>query len=202
MSRRLIVVVDYGVGNLASVVSAVHRAGHRGLVSRDPETMASADLLILPGVGAFPAAMHSLHDHGLVEVLREQARGGQPLLGICLGMQLLADRSLENGTTEGLGLIAGSVDPSPRGVRHIGWNRLCARPSVPWLTGLDGEFVYFNHSYYFQADVEARVATAEHGGEVVAAVQRDRIIGVQFHPEKSQSAGDLLMARLIEHLTA
>jgi len=202
MNRRLVVIVDYGVGNLASVEGAVHRAGHRSLVSRDRGTLASADLLLLPGVGAFPAAMESLHRHDLVGVLRKQALDGQPLLGICLGMQLLADLSLENGSTEGLGLIAGRVEPHPDGVRHIGWNRLRVRPDEPWLAGLDDEFFYFNHGYYFQAERDARVAVAEHGGDVVAAVRRGRIAGVQFHPEKSQGAGARLMAGLIEHLTA
>ncbi len=203
MIRRLIVVVDYGVGNLASVVGAVHRAGHRALVSRDPETMASADLLILPGVGAFPAAMQSLHDHDLVGFIREQAQAGQPLLGICLGMQLLADRSFENGCTEGLGLISGSVEPDPSGLRHIGWNQLRTTSTAPaWLSSLEGESFYFNHSYYFRSEEAVRIATADHGGDVAAAVRRDHIVGVQFHPEKSQSAGDRLMAGLIEQLTA
>lgn len=202
MSRRLVVIVDYGVGNLASVEGAVKRAGHRTLVSRSPEILASADLLLLPGVGAFPAAMQSLRSHDLVDLLRRRAFGGQPLLGICLGMQLLAERSFENGETDGLGLIPGDVEPHARGLRHIGWNRLAIRQDVPWLTGSDGQHFYFNHSYYFRAAPDARVATARLGGDVVAAVQRERIVGVQFHPEKSQDAGARLLAALIEQLTS
>jgi len=202
VSRRLVVIVHYGVGNLASVEGAVRRAGHRALVSRSPEMLTSADLLLLPGVGAFPTAMESLHRHDLVEVLRRQALRGQPLLGICLGMQLLADRSFENGVTEGLGLIAGNVEPDARGRRHIGWNSLEAKAGTPWLEGLDGESFYFNHSYYFRAVPEARVATALLGEPFAAAVQRDRIVGVQFHPEKSQAAGASLLAALIAQLTS
>lgn len=202
MSRRLIVIVDYGVGNLASVLGAVHRADHRALVSRHPDTLASADLLILPGVGAFPAAMDSLRKHDLIDVLKQQVRGGKPLLGICLGMQLLAESSLENGRSDGLGLIPGTVEPHPDGLRHIGWNGVQIRSNAPWFSGLDDELFYFNHSYYFQAPEAAQVATASHGGEFTAVVQRDHIVGVQFHPEKSQGAGDKLMARLIQGMTA
>ncbi|MES2495417.1 MAG: imidazole glycerol phosphate synthase subunit HisH [Pseudomonadota bacterium] len=202
MSRRLIVIVDYGVGNLASVMGAVHRAGHRALVSRRPDTLASADLLILPGVGAYRAAMDSLRRHDLVEMIRHQVTGGKPLLGICLGMQLLAESSLENGYSDGLGLIPGTVEPHPAGLRHIGWNHLQVRPDISWVAGLDDDLFYFNHSYYFRASDRDQVAMAFHGGPFAAAVQRDHIVGVQFHPEKSQGAGDRLMTRLIEDMTA
>lgn len=207
MTRRTVGIVDYGVGNLASVAGAVREAGHRALVSSDRAILAAADLLILPGVGAFPPAMASLDSHGLTDFLKAQAAAGQPLLGICLGMQLLAERSMENGSTEGLGLIAGEVRPDNRGLRHIGWNRIRAQRDSGWIDGADGDFVYFNHSYYFRAANGAVVATAsregENGeGEIVAAVQRDHIVGVQFHPEKSQSVGRGLMERLVGELTA
>ena len=196
--RGMIGVVDYGVGNLASVQGAVLRAGHCPLVSNDPAVLEEADMVLLPGVGAFPVAMQSLNDHGLVEVLKGIAARGRPLLGICLGMQLLADRSLENGETAGLALIPGSVEPRPDHSHHIGWNRIKVRPDVAWLDGLDEAFVYFNHGYYFRAANGATVATAQCcGDEVVAAVQRDNVVGVQFHPEKSQDAGDRLLSALI-----
>lgn len=201
MTRRIVGIVDYGVGNLASVAGAVSRAGHRAHVSRDRARLAEADLLILPGVGAYPAAMESLHGHDLAGFLREQAGKGQPLLGICLGMQLLAEVSFENGQTEGLGLIPGRVEPGVAGHRHIGWNRIAATPDAPLLDGFDDQFVYFNHTYYFRAAPQAVVATADTPDEtIVAAVQRDHIVGVQFHPEKSQDVGNRMMKALVEYM--
>jgi glutamine amidotransferase len=203
MKRRTIGIVDYDVGNLASVRAAVLRSGHRPIVTSDGVVLEEADLVILPGVGAFPVAMQSLADHGLIHVLKGIAAAGRPLLGICLGMQLLADLSFENGQTAGLGLIPGTVEPRPDHAYHIGWNQLSVGPNVGWLDGLDGAHVYFNHGYYFRAANGSCVATAPHGGgDVVAAVQRDNIVGVQFHPEKSQDAGDKLLSALIRQMAA
>ena len=199
--RGMIGIVDYGVGNLVSVQGAVLRSGHRPVISNDKAVLEEADLVLLPGVGAFPVAMQSLHDPGLVNVLKEVAAKGRPLLGICLGMQLLADRSLENGDTAGLGLIPGHVEPRHDHAYHIGWNRLSVTSNVGWLDGLDGAHVYFNHGYYFRAANGCCVATALHcEDQVVAAVQRDKVVGVQFHPEKSQDAGDHLLASLIAQM--
>jgi glutamine amidotransferase len=203
MKRHLIGIVDYDVGNLASIEGAVLRSGHCPMVSNEKAVLEECDMVILPGVGAFPVAMQSLADHGLIDVLKDIAASGKPLLGICLGMQLLADRSLENGETVGLGLMPGTVEPRPDRSYHIGWNQISVRPDVAWLDGLADAFVYFNHGYYFRAANGSPVATARFDNdEVVAAVQRDNVVGVQFHPEKSQDAGDRLLSALIGQMVA
>ncbi len=202
MTRRTIGIVDYGVGNHASVAASLRRLGYRCKVSHEPEVLSAADLLVLPGVGAFPAAMAALHQYGLVDWLREHARAGRPLIGLCLGMQLFADHSTENGETVGLGLIPGHVEASPTMGWHIGWNSLDVAGGDPLLAPSDGELVYFNHSYYFRAPAEYSVALARHGEPFVAAVRRGRVLGFQFHPEKSQSAGHELLRNAVEGLCA
>lgn len=194
----MITIIDYGAGNLFSVQNALNYLGLENRVSRDPADIRSASGLILPGVGAFPDAMRMLNAAGLTALIREEARR-KPFLGICLGMQLLFDRSLEYGKHAGLGLIPGTVEPIreviPAGykVPHIGWNALHFpkdKPASPLFRYIrEGDCVYFVHSYYgahCQADT---IATAEYGPELTAAVGRDNVLGVQFHPEKSGSVG-------------
>jgi glutamine amidotransferase len=187
-------VCDYGVGNLRSVERALVVGGAEPVLSADPGRLAECDGLVLPGVGAFAVAAATLRDRGLDTMVCEMVRRGRPVLGVCLGFQLLFDESDEGGGGAGLGLLPGRVrriDPSRGKVPHMGWNRLTmTRPSA-LLDGLAaGEYVYFVHSYAVSAGHRTDVAaTTDYGGELVAAVERDNVLGTQFHPEKSGVAG-------------
>lgn len=193
---RYIAIVDYGVGNLKSVANAMAHLGHDTLVTGDPMELERADAVILPGVGAFPDAADRLRQAGLDKMLRGQA-GRKPILGICLGMQLLFDYSTEYGRHEGLGLIPGSVQPirpvipASYKVPHIGWNALhfLGEKSPLFRYIQEGDCVYFVHSFYGADCEESVIATAEYGPELTAAVARGNVYGVQFHPEKSGSVG-------------
>lgn len=195
----MIAIVDYGVGNLFSLTCSFRSLGAEVTVTGDPDVIRSAGKIVLPGVGAFGDAAELLRKSGLDQVVIEEANRGKPLLGICLGMQLLFDKSLEYGEHPGLGLIPGrvvSMEPVvPAGykVPHIGWNALHFpkdKPISPLFRYIrEGDCVYFVHSYYgahCQADT---IATAEYGPELTAAVGRDNVLGVQFHPEKSGAVG-------------
>jgi imidazole glycerol-phosphate synthase subunit HisH len=194
--------IDYGAGNLHSVHNALKAAGAADvLVTADPQVVAHADRIVLPGVGAFAHCMNSLSAiDGMVDALQLRVRDeGAPFLGICVGMQLLADAGVEHGTTAGLGWIGGTVRaiaPSPNiKVPHMGWNDVS-----PTGDGLieQGE-AYFLHGYHFDAaDGSDVLATTDHGGQLVAAIGRDNIIGVQFHPEKSQAYGIATLKRFLE----
>lgn len=195
----MIAVIDYGVGNLFSLKSSLRAVGAEAAVTGDPAVIRAADKLILPGVGAFADAAALLRRDGLDQVVRDEAARGKPLLGICLGMQLLFDESLEYGRHPGLGLIPGRVEPIrpviPAGykVPHIGWNALHFpkdRPVSPLFRYVrEGDWVYFVHSYYGAGCGPSVIATAEYGPELTAAVGRENILGVQFHPEKSGKVG-------------
>ena len=192
-------IVDYGVGNLFSLRSSLAVLGAETLVSGDGDALAAADRLILPGVGAFGDAAAALREKGLDQVLRRLAGQGKPLLGICLGMQMLFDYSEEYGRHEGLGLIPGHVAalapdlPPDKNLKvpHIGWNGLHRRnPVHPLLAGVnEGDCVYFVHSFHAVDCAESVIATAEYGPEVTAAVARGNVMGTQFHPEKSGAVG-------------
>ena len=192
----MIAIIDYGVGNLFSLRSSLAMIGAQARVTGDAGALAAADKLILPGVGAFGDARKKLAQSGLDAALREQAARGKPILGICLGMQLLFERSFEFGEHEGLGLIPGRVMPmrpvipADLKVPHIGWNALHLRKAHPLLSRTrEGDSVYFVHSFY-ATDCEAdTLATAEYGAELTAAVARGNVMGCQFHPEKSGSVG-------------
>lgn len=191
--------IDYGAGNLRSVDNALRAAGaEKIVVTADPEAVRAADRIVLPGVGAFAAAMQALNAvPGLVEALDETVlRGGRPFLGVCVGMQLMAERGEEHGETPGLGWCRGVVRAIPAGgvkVPHMGWNDV--RPTVPHPLIVPGE-AYFLHSFAYEgADV---LAETDHGGPIVAAIGRDNMAGVQFHPEKSQRYGLALLARFLQ----
>ena len=185
-------IVDYGVGNLKSVANAMKYIGQKTLVTGDAGELERADAIILPGVGAFPDAVDKLRQTGLDKVLLAQA-GRKPILGICLGMQLLFDRGEEGKSCEGLGLISGSVERIETEFKlpHIGWNSLTFQNSSPLFQGLDdGTYVYFVHSYCGHAAREEDViARTQYGPSVLAAVAGNGIYGCQFHPEKSGEAG-------------
>ena len=192
----MIAIIDYGVGNLFSLKSSFAAIGYDALVTSDPEVLRAADRLILPGVGAFGDAAQKLKASGLGEVLCEQAAKGKPIMGICLGMQLLFDKSYEYGVHEGLGLISGSVRPIseviPKDYKipHIGWNALKFKRKSPIFKYLkEGDHVYFAHSFYAADCKDAVIADAEYGAELTAAVQNGNVYGCQFHPEKSGNVG-------------
>lgn len=200
MSRRTVGIVDYGIGNHASVWRALHALDYRCRVSRDPAVLSATDLLLLPGVGAFSPAMQELHNRDLVSYLQEQARAGRPFIGICLGMQLMADASSEFGATAGLGLIPGQVDALPQAAWHIGWNSIETIGDDPLLREADGYDVYFNHSYAFEAAPEYRIGVVRLTQAFTVAVRRENMVGLQFHPEKSQAAGRTVLRSVIEGL--
>ena len=192
----MIAIIDYGVGNLFSLKSSFAAIGYDALVTSDPEVLRAADRLNLPGVGAFGDAAQKLKASGLGAVLCEQAAKGKPIMGICLGMLLLFEKSYEYGVHEGLGLISGSVRPIseviPKDYKipHIGWNALKFKRKSPIFKYLkDGDHVYFVHSFYAADCKDAVIADAEYGAELTAAVQNGNVYGCQFHPEKSGNVG-------------
>ncbi len=195
----MIAIVDYGVGNLFSLRSSFAAIGAEAVVTGDAALIRSADKVILPGVGAFGDAAALLRKDGLDQIVCEEARKGKPLLGICLGMQLLLERSFEYGEHKGLGLIKGDVVPmegvipTAYKIPHIGWNALHFpedKPISPIFRRIkEQDCVYFVHSYYGANCTESVIATAEYGAELTAAVGHDNVFGVQFHPEKSGEVG-------------
>lgn len=193
----MVAIVDYGVGNLFSLKSSLAAIKADVVVTADREELARADHIILPGVGAFGDAAKKLHDTGLDTTLKTLAAAGKPLLGICLGMQLLFEKSYEYGEHEGLGLIKGAVKPiadvlpdTTYKIPHIGWNPLQISKDNPLLSNIrNGDCVYFVHSYYATDCDEAVIATAEYGATLTAAVANRNVYGCQFHPEKSGAVG-------------
>ncbi len=193
----MIAIVDYGVGNLFSLQSSLLSQGAQAVVSGDPAVLRAADKIILPGVGAFPDAARKLEESGLAAVVVEEARRGKPLLGICLGMQLLFERGYEYGECRGLGLIPGEIRPIgeviPAGLKipHIGWNALAfGKEKHPLFRYIgEGDCVYFVHSFYGAKCDGSVIATAEYGVPLTAAVARGNVMGCQFHPEKSGAVG-------------
>lgn len=201
MSRKTIGIVDYGVGNHASVQRAFQALGHSCRLSDRKDFLATVDLMVLPGVGAFPAAMQALHNLDLVDFIRRQAGQGQAIIGLCLGMQLLADKSLEHKSTEGLGLIPGIVKPLQDSACHVGWNTLEILHHDPLLMPSDRMSVYFNHSYVFETqDFYQAARVSLNGYSHTAAVRKATVCGLQFHPEKSQTVGKQLLSRFVEGL--
>lgn len=189
----MITIIDYGAGNLFSVQNALNFLGVENNISSKVEDINSADKLILPGVGAFPDAMKMLDEAGLTEVIKEQAKK-KPLMGICLGMQMLFDKSYEFGETEGLGLIPGTVElmhpENDLVIPHIGWNSLEKNEPCKLLKSVnDGDYVYFVHSYAAVTDSKNVAAYCDYGMKVPALVMSGNVYGCQFHPEKSGKTG-------------
>lgn len=197
-----IAIVDYGMGNLHSVSKAVERLGYEPLVTGEREEILAAAGIILPGVGAFGDAMEHLRETGLDEVMKEAAAGTKPLLGICLGMQLLFSQSEEHGRHEGLNILPGSVVRFTGGeykVPHMGWNRLQFKnPDHPLFAGLEEGHVYFVHSYHVLPEAEAHLlAITDYGKDVTAIVGSGCVYGMQFHPEKSGELGMSLLRNFL-----
>ena len=188
-----VAIIDYGVGNLRSVEKAFAATGCEAVVSDDEEVLRAADRLVLPGVGAFAACMKALKERGFERLVREKANEGTPLLGVCVGMQMLFEESDEFGSTPGLGLLKGSVRRfgNELVVPQVGWNRIYQKREHILFDGIaDGEFCYFVHSFYCQPrDEEVLMGETEYGQRYASVVARGNICGVQFHPEKSQDVG-------------
>ena len=192
----MIAIIDYGVGNLFSLASSFAAIGAEATITSDPAVIHDADRIILPGVGAFEDAARKLRESGMADLVKKEAALGKPIMGICLGMQLLFERSFEYGEHEGLGLIKGSVCPIfdviPTGLKipHIGWNALhFTRPNPLFKYLKEGDFVYFVHSFYATDCEDAIIATSEYGAPLTAAVAAGNVMGCQFHPEKSGDVG-------------
>ena len=192
----MIAIIDYGVGNLFSLASSFAAIGAEAIVTSDPAVIHAADRIILPGVGAFEDAARKLRESGMADLVKKEAACGKPIMGICLGMQLLFEHSFEYGEHEGLGLIKGSVCPIfdviPTGLKipHIGWNALhFTRPNPLFKYLKEGDFVYFVHSFYAADCEDAIIATSEYGAPLTAAVANGNVMGCQFHPEKSGDVG-------------
>ena len=202
----MIAIVDYGVGNLFSLKSSLISVGADVVVTKDAEVLEQADRIILPGVGAFGDAARKLRESGLFEVVIHQANAGKPLMGICLGMQLLLEKGYEYGEHDGLGLIPGSIrfigeviDETLK-IPHIGWNALhFPEKKHPVFRDInEGDHVYFVHSYHGAECSKNVAATTEYGGILTAAVAKDNIVGCQFHPEKSGSVGLKILKNFCE----
>ena len=203
----MIAIVDYGVGNLFSLRSSFGKIGKEVKVTSEETVLHAAEKIILPGVGAFRDAARKLEESGLGQIILEEAKAGKPLLGICLGMQLLFERSFEYGEYKGLGLIPGEVRPvsecvpADLKIPHMGWNALNLRKQSSLFRNCsEGEFVYFVHSYHAVTEPEYISATAEYGADLTAAVEKKNVYGCQFHPEKSGEVGLKILKAFCEEV--
>lgn len=201
----MIAIIDYDAGNLKSVEKALISLGQETVITRDPEVIRRADKAILPGVGAFGDAMNNLRSFGLVEVIKEFAASGKPFLGICLGLQLLFERSDESPEAEGLGILKGEIlrIPPSEGLKipHMGWNSLSIKEGTTLFRDIaEGTYVYFVHSYYLKAaDPSIVAATTEYSTCIHAAVETGNVYACQFHPEKSSSEGLHILKNFSEY---
>ena len=201
----MVAIIDYGVGNLFSLKSSLKEIGAEAVVTSDEKVIAEADRIILPGVGAFEDAARKLRESGMADVVKKEAAAGKPMMGICLGMQLMFDVGYEYGVHEGLGLIRGSVRPIadviPEGYKipHIGWNLLKFRKDSPLFKYIKEEdYVYFVHSYYAAECDDSVIAVTEYGADLTAAVANGNVYGCQFHPEKSGEVGMKILKSFME----
>ena len=198
-----LVIIDYGLGNLRSIEKALQYVGAEVEISNEPSAIDSADALILPGVGAFRDAM--MHFSTLERVVKDAVNEGKPLLGICLGMQMLASESEEGGLHTGIGIIPGSVIRFPASelkVPHMGWNSINAKKNIPLLKNVrDGSYVYFVHSYHVNTDEKYEVAMCDYGVEFPAVITNEagNVVGTQFHPEKSGATGLRMLSNFVEN---
>jgi len=199
----MIVVIDYGMGNIRSVQKGFEKVGARAVISSSPEDVASADKIVLPGVGAFGDAVDGLEKRGLLTAVVRALMEGKPFLGMCLGLQLLFTRSYEGGEFEGLGILQGKVVRFPGAdmkVPHMGWNRIVRAKECPLLDGVpDGTHMYFAHSYYVVPDdADVTATTTLYGVEFASSVYKDNMFATQFHPEKSQRHGLRILKNFAE----
>ena len=200
MSKRTLGIVDYGVGNHASVRQCLHHLGLRCRVSNDPAVLGACDFLVLPGVGAFRPAMQALEARSLDRFVKEQAAAKKPILGVCLGMQLLTEASQEDGHTAGLALIPGHIVPLTSLRWHIGWNTIDALQDDALFRRSSGQAFFFNHSYAYDGPDQFQVCRTLCGNPFASVIRSRNVVGVQFHPEKSQLVGHRLLRDLVEGL--
>ena len=196
----MIALLDYGAGNLRSVENALRAVGAEVEVTRDPDAVRRADRLVVPGQGSMPACAEAMRASGVADALAGAVRSGKPVLGICVGLQILFEHGAEGGGAQGLGLVPGRIERLPDGVKlpHIGWSPVRAVPGChALLAPLDGQYVYFAHSYAAPADAPGAALVAHHGIAYCAALARDNLFAVQFHPEKSQQVGLALLERFV-----
>ena len=195
-----IALVDYGAGNLRSVENALCEVGARVVVTRDPDAVRRADRVVVPGQGSMPECAEAMRRSGVADALRDAISRGTPVLGICVGLQVLFEEGDEAGGARGLGLLPGRVARLPEGVKlpHIGWSPVRAVAPSALLSPLDGQYVYFAHSYAAPAEAPGTALLATHGRPYCAALARDNLYAVQFHPEKSQRVGLALLGRFVE----
>lgn len=194
----MIAIIDYEMGNLRSVQKGFEKVGAEAVITRDPGQIADASAVVLPGVGAFSVCMDNLEKYGLIDPIHSFIEGGRPFLGICLGLQLLFEESIEFGSRKGLGILKGKVVRFPKSdlkIPHMGWNDIKVAKGSPNLEGVEsGTYFYFVHSFYVEPAEDVVVATTGYGLEFVSAVEKGNIFAMQFHPEKSQDAGLKILA--------
>jgi imidazole glycerol-phosphate synthase subunit HisH len=198
--KKIIGIVDYGVGNQSSVKHAILRMNYRAIVTSDKNILDECDILLLPGVGAFPKAMEELNNRNLSKYIRQQAANNKPIIGICLGMQLLLDCSYEQKKTEGLGLIPGEVVPFKHNNFHIGWSSIKCDNLTRYLNKEAIQSFYFNHSYVCSCSDKYIECVSQSGEVFPVIIRKEKVIGIQFHPEKSQQNGETLLKSIIEKL--
>ena len=201
MTARPIALVDYGAGNLRSVENAVRAVGARVEVTHRPEAVRAAERIVVPGQGSMPASAQAMRQSGVADALVETIRQGTPVLGICVGLQILFEDGDEGGGAKGLGLLPGRIRklPEDQKLPHIGWSPLRATPSAPPLFApMDGAYAYFAHSYAAPASAPGVALTTTHGIPYCAALARDNLFAVQFHPEKSKKVGHALLERFVQ----
>ncbi len=194
-----IALVDYGAGNLRSVENALREVGAKVVVTHDPETVRRADRVVVPGQGSMPECAEAMRRSGVADALKESIARGAPVLGICVGLQILFERGEEAGGAAGLGLLPGTIARLPDGVKlpNIGWSPVRLVADAPLFRPMDGQYVYFAHSYAAPADAPGAALLTTHGRDYCAALAKDNLFGVQFHPEKSQKVGLALLERFV-----
>jgi len=201
MKPKKIGIINYGVGNHSSILRSFENLNYRCIVSCAQSELTECSILVLPGVGAFPAAMSALVESKLDIYIKNKAREGIPIIGLCLGMQLFADISYENGITTGLGLIPGEVVPLIGKKYHVGWNTIKVVNDDEFISSSDQQSVYFNHSFVFDSPKEFIICTTEFDKSITAGIRKNNIVGLQFHPEKSQIIGQDMLKNLVERLS-
>lgn len=197
-------IIDYGAGNTTSVNNSLKQLGIRGIISQDTIELEKCDTIIIPGVGSYTYAMKELRSKNLVEFIKEFVLSKKGLIGICLGMQILTDAGCEGGYSEGLGLIEGKTYSMRNSVVKTGWDRIDIKNHYinrEWLKSSNDAYLYFNHSYYVVIDEQYIIATSKNDPDVPAIIRKDNIIGIQFHPEKSQKDGRMLLYNAVSELT-